>query len=95
MYCYPLCNLPSSKLILFVTALCAMIDSKNGDLDNRQENVLEFVTKLPDATLHIRDQLMYKKSVDETFIHRRCETCCLQKSENCAAPNSTEHQRNT
>ena len=58
-----------------------MIDSKHGDdVDNRQENVLEFVTKLPHASLHIRDQLVYKKSVDETFMNRRCNTVVYKRA---------------
>lgn len=47
---------------------------KSSDVDERKERFLDFVTQLPDEALFTRDQLVHKKSVDETFISRRCKS---------------------
>ena len=49
--------------------------SNEEDEDDRKENLLDFFTELPEASAFVRDQLIHKKSVDETFIPRRCEFC--------------------
>jgi hypothetical protein len=49
--------------------------SEEGDEDDRKENLLDFFTELPDASTFERDQIVHKKSVDETFIPRRFDSC--------------------